>query len=539
MIYRQNKSLSWLGALLLILSLAIPLTASRVVEGEPAPAADDAVDAPANAEAEDATGPTADDAETTDDPAADATTETPAKKDAPKVKAKVGEKIDVYIVPIEGPIMETQLFILRRALKEAIKNDVETVLLDMDTPGGALGVTIEMMEALDYFEGDTITFVNDEAISAGSYISISTDDIWFAPKGLMGAAEAVAGTGADIPESMQRKIDSYLRAKVRAISGEYRYRGDVQRAMMDPEFELIIDGEILKRKGELLSLTADEAAKEYGMPPEPLLAAGIAEDVTDLLNQKYGEGNYVVKTFEITWSESFAKWFEGIAPILMGLGILFIYFEAQSPGFGVFGGLGICLMLLVFGSSYYAGLAGNEAIIFFVLGLILICVEIFLLPGTLIAGFLGALLVIGSLVWALADIWPEGAKGFELTPDTFFGPLGQVTLGLLIAFGVGLATLRYMPESPLKRMLVLGAEVGDPSPETAAGGRSIDYPAGSGAMLPEPGARGQAVTDLHPGGQVEVDGKRFQARVMIGSIESGQSIEVVELRDFSIVVKAV
>ena len=78
--------------------------------------------------------------------------------------------VDVYIIPIQGPISRPNLFILRRALKEAIANDVEMVILDMDTPGGRVDVCLEMMEMLDRFEGLTATYVNVDAISAGSLL---------------------------------------------------------------------------------------------------------------------------------------------------------------------------------------------------------------------------------------------------------------------------------------------------------------------------------------------------------------------------------
>ena len=76
-------------------------------------------------------------------------------------------RIDVYVIPIEGAISKPNLFILRRGLKEAISNEVEMVVLDMDTPGGRVDICLEMMEMLDRFEGLTATYVNEDAISAG------------------------------------------------------------------------------------------------------------------------------------------------------------------------------------------------------------------------------------------------------------------------------------------------------------------------------------------------------------------------------------
>lgn len=441
----------------------------------------------------------------------------------------------VFVVPIEGPITQPQFFLLRRALKEAIEEQVDVVILNMDTPGGELGTTLEMMEALSKFSGTTVTFVNDEAISAGSYIAISTDYIFFAPGGIMGAAEAVMGTGEDIAAGMQRKINSYLRAKVRTLSDQHRYRADVQRAMMDPDFEFIIDGEVLKAPGELLTLTATEATRLYGEPPVPLLAEAIVPSIEDLLEHLFGPDAYELRNFEVTWSEKFALWFKGIAPILLGVGLLMLFIEFKTPSFGVIGGIGIALLLLVFASNYFAGLAGNEEILVFILGVILLTVEVFVVPGTMVAGVLGLVLIVGSLLWAMADVWPT--EDFSISADLFYVPLMQVAIGFIIAFVLAGLLMRYLPGGGLFQRLVLTGDVSGPLPATDPADLSQPaqrLPAGS---LPAPGARGIAVSPLRPQGQIEIDGQRFPARLDHGTAPRGVSVEVTGHGDFSVLVK--
>ena len=194
------------------------------------------------------------------------------------------EITSVYIIPITDAINTTNLYILRRGLKEAIANDVDMVILDMDTPGGRLDITLDMMEMLDRFDGITATYVNDDAISAGSFIAAATQEIYLAPKGKIGASAVIQSTGEDVNETAKQKIDSYLRANVRAMTEEYPYRSDVIRAMLDAEFELKIDDEVIKPSGELLTLTASEAVKEYGDPPSKLLGEGIYESMEELLS---------------------------------------------------------------------------------------------------------------------------------------------------------------------------------------------------------------------------------------------------------------
>ena len=105
------------------------------------------------------------------------------------------EKIDVYVIPITDAISQPNLFVLRRGLKEAITNDVEMILLDMDTPGGRVDVTLEMMEMLAKFDGITATYINPDAISAGSFIAAATQALYVAAGGEMGASAVIQGGG--------------------------------------------------------------------------------------------------------------------------------------------------------------------------------------------------------------------------------------------------------------------------------------------------------------------------------------------------------
>ncbi len=216
-----------------------------------------------------------------------------------------------FQIPIRDQIGPPILDILRRGLKDAINENADIVIIDMDTPGGELGVTLEIMqeiiESFDRFDGPIITYVNREAISAGAYIAIATNEIAFAPFAQIGAAEAVSGGGGNIDSSMKRKLNSYLKAKIRSYAGEHRYRSRVMASMMDANETLIIegtpplasDGSVIQKEGELLTLTAEEAVKKYGIPPQPLLGIGIYESVEKLLDEKCGPGNYTLKKMEI------------------------------------------------------------------------------------------------------------------------------------------------------------------------------------------------------------------------------------------------
>ncbi len=431
----------------------------------------------------------------------------------------------VIVIPVQEQIAKPVLYILRRGLKEAIAQKADVVVLDMKTPGGALNVTFEIMEALDKFPGRTLTFVNNEAISAGAFIAAVTDDIWFAPDGVIGAAAPVLSTGGEIDKSMKLKIVSYLRARVRAISEGHPYRGQVISAMIDDDYELKIGDVVIKEKGELLSLTATEAAKTYGDPAQPLLAAGIAKSVDDLLTQKFGAGGYEVKQLEITWSEQLAVWLNTITPLLLGVGLLALFIEFKTPGFGVFGITGLVLLGVVFLGNFVAGLSGHEPILIFGLGVLLVLLELFFFPGIVVVALTGVLLMLGSLLWSMADIWPN--EPIEFSGDLFLNPLQNLLLGLVVAVGLFALVARFLPKGWFWTRLAVGGAV-------AGNALAPDVEQARAALT---GREGVAATDLFPGGQVEIDGRRHEARLQLGSAKAGTRVRVVRHTEFELVVE--
>ena len=431
---------------------------------------------------------------------------------------------NVVVIPVREQIAKPVLYIIRRGLKEAIDQKADVVVLDMMTPGGALDVTFDIMEALAKFPGQTITFVNTEAISAGAFISAVTDEIYFTPDGIIGAAAPVTSSGGDVDKTMRLKIVSYLKARVRAISENEPYRGKVISAMIDEDFELKIDDKVIKEKGELLSLTATEASETYGDPAQPLLAAGIAKDVDALLTAKFGENGFKVTSLEVTWSEQLAVVLTGIAPILLGLGLLGLFIEFKTPGFGVFGVGGGILLTVVFLGNYVAGFSGHEPILVFALGLVLVLVEVFFLPGLVFMALGGVVLMFGSLVWSMADIWPN--EPITFSGDLFLQPILNLTIGILLALVGGVVLIRFLPKGMFWDKMILAA---------ATTGTSSGAPLNNETSLI--GLTGIAVTDMFPSGQIEINGQRYEAGVAVGMINSGQKIIVRGKREFGLLVE--
>lgn len=430
-----------------------------------------------------------------------------------------------FVIPVRDEIAKPTLYIIRRGLKEAVEQKADLVVLDMKTPGGALDSTLEIMEALGKFPGKTATFVDDQALSAGAFIAATTEEIWFAPRGKIGAAAPVDSSGKDIDKTMRQKVVSFLRAEVRSISEGKGLRGQVVSAMIDEDFELKIGDVVLKPKGELLTLTASEAMKTYGEPAQPLLGAGIANDISALLTKKFGAGNFEVREFRVTWSESLAQYLTALAPILTGLGLLALFLEFKMPSHGLFAGAGILLLLVVFFGHYVAGFSGHEPVLLFTLGLLLVLAEVLFFPGVALPAVTGLVLMLVALVWSMADLWPN--EPIQFSGEAFARPLSNVGLGVLLSVAFGVALLRFLPQGWIWDRLTVNSVAGSVAQSSTGGTRVSDLI----------GASGVAATALRPGGQIEVGGRRYEARAALGSIAPGTRVVVRARDDFALVVE--
>jgi len=476
-------------------------------------------------------------------PAASATApaDSPAVVPAAEPRASPTSPSRVFVIPIRDEIAEPALYLLRRGLEEAVAEHADAVVMDINTPGGAIGVTMEMMDDLKRFPGRTIAFVDNEAMSAGAFISAVCDEIWFVTtptEGIIGAAAPVQSTGQDIDATMKGKLVSYLKVRMRAISKGKGYRGEVISAMIDADMELKIDGEEvkidgkpIKEKGALLSLTATEAMHPVGTPPRPLLGAGEAKDLDDLLTKCFGAGGYRDTRLQATWSEGLAVFLNRLAPAMLGLGIFALFIGFKSQGFGGFITVGVVLLTIVFLSSYVSGLSGHEPVLVFSLGLVLLLAEILFFHSAGFLGVIGFLLMIGSLFWAMADLWPGEPIQVAWSADAFVQPMINLGAGIGIAVVLGACLLRFLPHGWIWDRLTVTETVGG-SAQTAGG-----VPGTSALLDKLVGRRGVAATALRPGGQVEVDGRRFEAEVKVGSINAGAPIVVLGHGDFALVVE--
>jgi membrane-bound serine protease (ClpP class) len=400
----------------------------------------------------------------------------------------------VYIIPIREDIDPPLVYLVRRGVKEAMAAHADLLVLDMDTLGGRLDVTEEIVGILGNFKGQTLTYVNKRAFSAGSFISVATQKIYMAPTAVIGAAAPVfaapGGGIQDIPTGdVHAKTLSAVKALVRSTAETNGYDWDVIEAMIDKDKELEIDGHVLNKKGELLTLTASEAAKEYGTPPKPLLSSGTFDSLDALLN-KIGYADSIRTTVQPTGAETIGAFLNAISPILLIIGIIGLYIEVKSPGVVLPAVIAVIAFLLYFLGGYVAGLSGMEWVIVFVIGLGLVISEFFVHPGTILPGLIGAGLIFVSLVMAMVDMYP-GTPFMPTLPQVEL-PLKNLGIALAGSLVLALILARILPKTPVYRTLVS---------QTASGDATILEQQQQQAT--RIGQQGIAISNLRPGGKAK------------------------------------
>ncbi|MEX2598253.1 MAG: nodulation protein NfeD, partial [Dehalococcoidia bacterium] len=389
----------------------------------------------------------------------------------------------MYVVQIDSEIDLGVAPYLDRVLGEAASANAAAVVLEINTPGGRLDAALDMKNALLDSPVPTFAFVNREAYSAGALIAIATERVYMAPGAVLGAATPITGTG----ETADEKTVSAVRSAFRSTAESRGLDPRVAEAMVDPRVEIpgLIDG------GSLLTLTTTEAVQwEYALAVDGLDALLDAEGLS---------GRPVVETSP-GLAEGFVRFITNpvVASLLITLGFLGLLFELQSPGFGLGGAVGLFSLAAFFGGHLLAGLAGWEGVALVLLGVALLALEIFVVPGFGIAGILGIGAFLGGIYISLIGTLP--------TASDYFDALVVVTAALLMMLIGGYLVLRFLPRRTFGG-LVLSTRLPrrENNPERNASRllstMEVEYTEG-----PLKGAQGTAVTDLRPAGAALIHG---------------------------------
>jgi membrane-bound serine protease (ClpP class) len=399
-------------------------------------------------------------------------------------------KGDVVVVPLHGEVAPSLLAFLRRAVKTAESHEAAAIVFDMNTYGGRLDTATEMVNALNQIKIPTYTFINTNAGSAGAMIAIATQHIYMAPVSAIGAAAPILPTGEDLPATAKEKTISYWSALIRGSAIKNGHNPDLAEAFMNKEKEVKIGNRVVHQKGAVLTLNAQEATERIN--GKPLLAEGVADSIEDLTKKAGLKGNVV--RIEPTGFEQVALWLTALAPMLLLLGIIGAYIEFKTPGVGLAGVVSAICFALFFLGHYLAGLAGWEVVALFVLGMVLVLIEIlFFAHSTIIFGVVGVLLMIASLLWAMIDRYPQ--QPFLPSGKMLAIPLLNMFIAIVGAFIVIALLARYLPRTSFYRRFAL-IDSNPPGPSLAGAPRQF-----ATALALAPGMQGTAVTVLRPSGK--------------------------------------
>jgi membrane-bound serine protease (ClpP class) len=415
----------------------------------------------------------------------------------------------IYILPIRDDIMPPLVYLVRRGVKEAMEADADFLLLDMETNGGRVDTTREIIGILNQFKGDTATYVNKDAFSAGAFIAVATKKIYMAPESVIGAAAPIiispGGGGVEkVPDTYEKKMTSAVKAMVRTTAEKNGHNIAVVEAMIDKASGLtitnVVDGVtntvVISKEGDILTLTNTEAEKEYGNPPRKLLSSGTVKDI-DALLKLLGYADAQRHDIKATGMEKIGSWLNAISPLLLIIGVVGIYIEFKTPGFGIAGIIGISAFALYFLGGYVAGLSGAEWVVVFILGLALVIVEIFVYPGTIMIGLLGAALMLAAIIMAMVDLYPAPGPGvLPAMPsmDKFQLPFRHLLLATLGGgLGIWLASV-ILPKTSLYRAVVSQSASGVKTEATLEQQKKSRQ-----------GQLGVTLSALRPGGKAQFD----------------------------------
>jgi len=409
---------------------------------------------------------------------------------APATASETIHKGDVVVVPLHGEVSPSLLAFLRRAVKTAESNEASGIVFDMNTYGGRLDTAAEIVNALNQIKIPTYTFINTNAGSAGALIAVATQHVYMAPVSAIGAAAPILPTGEDLPSTAREKTISYWSALVRGSAIKNGHNPDVAEAFMNKDKEVKIGDRVVHPKGAVLTLNAQEATEKIN--GKPLLAEGIVDSVGDLTKRAGLKDN--IMRIEPTGFEQLAFWITALAPLLLLGGILGAYLEFKIPGATWPGVISAICFALFFLGHYLAGLAGWEVVALFIVGMVLVLIEIlFFAHSTIVFGVLGAFLIIASLLWTMIDRYPQ--QPFFPTGRQLAIPLLNMFVAL-VGSVIAIALLaRYLPRTSFYRRFAL-TDSNPPGPSLAGAPRQF-----ATALALVPGMQGTAITVLRPSGK--------------------------------------
>ncbi|MEM8896291.1 MAG: NfeD family protein, partial [Bacteroidota bacterium] len=397
-------------------------------------------------------------------------------------------------------------------LEKAAEIEADYVVIEMDTYGCALNDADDIRTRLLNWEKPVYVWINKDAASAGALISIACDSIYMAKGASIGAATVVTADGAAAPD----KYQSYMRSIMRSTAEAQGRDPKIAEAMVDEDIEV----DSISNEGQVITFSTNEAI-QYGFCEAQV-------DNVDEVMARSGVDDYELYEFKLDSAEKIIAFF--LNPVISGILILIIiggiYFELQTPGVGFPILASFVAAVLYFTPYYLNGLAENWEIIMFFIGVALLAAEIFVIPGFGIAGILGLICTIGSLVLVMLNndtfdfSFVNAGDLFLAVSTTLAGLFGAIIVMFL--GGVRLTNTQFFKRVALQ-------DVQDRSEGYVSNFKSESFI----------GKKGVTYTILRPSGKVMIEDNIYDAFTRGNYIEKDKPIEVIGEEGNSVKVKEV
>jgi membrane-bound serine protease (ClpP class) len=401
----------------------------------------------------------------------------------------------------------------KKALQEAHGMNADLILIHMNTYGGLLDAADSIRTAILKSEIPVFIYIDNNAASAGALISIACDSIYMNPGANIGAATVVDQSGKPLPD----KYQSYMRSMMRSTAETSGRDPEIAQAMVDPS--IFVEG--VSDTGKVLTFTAREAI-DHGF------CEGIAESVGEVLLIADMEPYEIVEQ-KLTAIDKMIGLL--INPFVSGILIMIIvggiYFELQTPGIGFPITASIIAAVLYFAPLYLEGMAEHWEVLVFVVGVILIALEIFVIPGFGVAGISGITMVVVGLTLSMV-----GNIGFDFTGVDLNGVIISFFI-VVIAMFFSLLFSFYFSKK-IFTSHIFGHLALESVQQADQGFISSDSTYST--ML---GEKGNAHTDLRPAGKVKIGKKIFDATAETGYINKGSKVLVTDYQTSQLMVKKI
>jgi membrane-bound serine protease (ClpP class) len=472
----------------------------------------------------------------------------------------------VYVIPCQGLIDDGLKESISRRTQLALEDGAGYIIYEIDTLGGLVQSAVEICDYLMLEEGkdvNTVAYITKKAISAGAMISVACRDIIMRRSTKIGDCAPVQ-MGGKLEGVEREKAESFIRGVFDSAAEQNNYPQALLRAMVTMQIEVyrvtnkvtgqdeyfetnllpkdaneydLANKELVVKDTELLTITASKAL-EYG------IARAVVEDRSEVLSflaDRDGvEFSGLPVVLELNWSEKMVRWINhpSVMGILFMVAILGVYVEFNTPGLGLPGLVAVICFVIIVGSKYLVGLANWVEVALFVLGVLLLLVEVFVLPGFGIAGVTGIIFVLfgmfGMLIRNTPDTvpWPKNALDWQ--------SFSEGVLGLSLGFGGFLVLAwilaRYLPRMEFMSGLSLApskAKVGDEFEV------NMTSPPDVGLVEVSLGQVGEVVSTLRPTGKVRFGDSIVDCVAQAEFLDKGTSVEIIEIHGNRVVVKKV